>query len=384
MGLPPLGLYLHLPWCTRKCPYCDFNSHAAGEAPPYNDYLQALLRDLDREFGKAGERLIDTVFIGGGTPSLFPVPAIETLLTALQPRLQDGAEITMEANPGSAEMQRFRGYRDAGVNRLSIGVQSFDDTLLRRLGRVHDSREALSAVDAARQAGFSRINLDLMYGLPGQKPAQALADLEQAIALDTDHLSHYQLTLEPNTVFYAHPPALPDTDTLAEMQVQCQQRLSEAGLTQYEVSAYARADQQCRHNLNYWRFGDYLAAGAGAHGKLSDVEGGVQRYRKVKIPALYMARIAAGNADVERRWLQAEDRVLEFMMNALRLNAGFPTDLFKQRTGLDITVVRPVLDRLVARELLQSDGTRYRTTKLGRDHLDTVLAEFLPEDGHAA
>lgn len=384
MGLPPLGLYLHLPWCTRKCPYCDFNSHAAGEAPPYNDYLQALLRDLDREFGKAGERLIDTVFIGGGTPSLFPVPAIETLLTALEPKLQDGAEITMEANPGSAEMQRFRGYRKAGVNRLSIGVQSFADALLQRLGRVHDSREALSAVAAARQAGFSRINLDLMYGLPGQTPAQALADLDQAIALETDHLSHYQLTLEPNTVFYAHPPSLPDPDTRAEMQVQCQQRLQEAGLEQYEISAYARHGQQCRHNLNYWRFGDYLAAGAGAHGKLSDADGGVQRYRKVKIPALYMARVAEDNADVEQRCLQTDDRVLEFMMNALRLNAGFPTDLFIQRTGLDIAVVRPVLDRLVARELLQSDGTRYRTTKLGRDHLDTVLAEFLPEDGHAA
>nr|WP_282571413.1 radical SAM family heme chaperone HemW [Methylonatrum kenyense] len=382
--MPPLGLYLHLPWCTRKCPYCDFNSHAAGDTPPYDDYLQALLRDLELELARADGRLIDTVFIGGGTPSLFPVAAIESVLTALLPRLQSGAEITMEANPGSAEAERFRGYREAGVNRLSLGVQSFDNALLQRLGRVHDRSQALDAVDAAREAGFSAINLDLMYGLPEQSLDQALADLDQALALGTDHLSHYQLTLEPNTVFFAKPPALPDPDTRAEMQLQCQRRLQAVGLAQYEISAYARPGRQCRHNLNYWRFGDYLAAGAGAHGKLTDSAGNIHRYRKVKVPALYMARMARGTADVEPRRLQTDDRILEFMMNALRLNAGFPVALFSQRTGLDFELVRPVLDRLLEDGLLQTDGARYRTTRLGRDHLDTILAEFLPDDGNAA
>ena len=381
---PHLGLYVHLPWCTRKCPYCDFNSHTAGEAPPFIDYLDAVLLDLDRELKKASGRAIETVFIGGGTPSLFPVSAIERLMQALGPALAEGAEVSMEANPGSAEADRFRGYRAAGVNRLSIGVQSFDEVMLGRLGRVHGRAEALTAAEAARDAGFRAINLDLMYGLPDQTPEQALADLEQALALQTGHLSHYQLTLEPNTVFHARPPDLPDPDTVADMQQQCQQALAAAGLMQYEISAYAADAQQCRHNLNYWRFGDYLAVGAGAHGKLTHSDGRIERYRKVKIPALYMARVAEDRSDVEQRQLEADDCVLEFMMNALRLNEGFTPALFEARTGLPFGDVEARLQDACSRKLLARAEGHYRTTALGRDHLDTVLAAFLPEDGHAA
>jgi len=375
---------MHLPWCVRKCPYCDFNSHAAPTELPVAAYTRALLADLLLELDKAPGRPIETVFIGGGTPSLFPAEAIGQVLEAMGPRLAADAEITLEANPGALEQGRFQAFRAAGINRLSIGVQSFSDAHLSRLGRIHGRAEALQAADAARSAGFESFNLDLMYALPDQTPGQALADLDQAIDLAPAHLSHYQLTLEPNTVFYARPPQLPDQDSAADMQDLCQARLREAGYAQYEVSAYARPGFQCRHNLNYWRFGDYLAIGAGAHGKLTGADGGIQRYRKVKIPTLYMQRMGMGmggrgNADTEHRQVDTGDRLLEFMMNALRLNAGFSDGLFHSRTGLPVSVAEAGLQRALAAGLMERDNDHWRLSPQGRNFLDTVITYFLPE-----
>ena len=380
---PPLSLYVHLPWCVRKCPYCDFNSHEfrGGGGPPFAAYVDALLADLDHDLPLAWGRTVHSVFFGGGTPSLFPADAIDAFLQGASARLRfaPGLEITLETNPGTAEHGRFADYRRAGVNRVSIGVQTFDDAVLQRLGRIHDGAEADRAIALARDGGIDNINLDLMYALPGQDLAMALDDLARAFAHAPDHLSHYQLTLEPNTVFAARPPAgIPDDDHSWEIQLACQAALAAAGYRQYEVSAYARSGRECAHNLNYWRFGDYLGVGAGAHGKLSLGASGeiVRRWRR-RHPTAWMA--AAGGAGA----LDGEERVaparlpFEFMLNALRLVDGFAIAEFEARTGLDAGVIAPALDRACAAGWLLRDGGRVRPTPLGQRFTNDVVSLFL-------
>ena len=328
MALPPLGLYVHLPWCERKCPYCDFNSHEL-ESIPESDYLSALLSDLAQDSGLAQGRQVATIFIGGGTPSLFQPETIAQLLSGIGKRveLEAGAEVTMEANPGSAEADKFLGFRQAGVNRLSVGVQSFDDQALSSLGRVHDRERALRAIEYALAADFDSINIDLMHGLPGQTASTGAEDLATAIACEPAHLSWYQLTIEPNTVFYKRPPLLPVEDELADIQEAGEAMLAAAGYDQYEVSAYSRDGLHCRHNLNYWRFGDYLAIGAGAHGKVSRPDGHIRRYAKTRGPQDYMN--AAGSWTASERLLRHEEIISEFMLYALRLNEGFSVCQFE-------------------------------------------------------
>ncbi len=372
---PPLSLYVHLPWCLRKCPYCDFNSHAVGEALPEAEYIEALLADLDRQVPWIDCRSIETVFIGGGTPSLFSAPAIGRLLEGIadRVRLAADAEITLEANPGAAEAARFAGYRSAGVNRLSIGVQSLDDAALRALGRVHDAAGARRAVTLARAAGFDNLNLDLMYGLPGQEPAAAMADLDAALALAPEHLSWYQLTLEPNTLFHARPPALPDADVVGEIMDAGLERLTAAGFAHYEVSAHARPGRRARHNLNYWTFGDYLGIGAGAHGKLTDTAGRIRRYSRPRHPRTYLEDPAAVGSE---RILSPEELPLEFMMNALRLGDGVPAALFPERTGMPLAAIATPLTEARARGLMVADAARLAPTALGRRFLDDLLLLF--------
>lgn len=386
--MPPLALYVHIPWCVRKCPYCDFNSHAVRDGIPEAGYLAALFADLEQDRPRAQGRTVVSVFIGGGTPSLFSPPAIGRLLDGLAARLDlaPDLEVTLEANPGTVEQERFRGFRAAGVNRLSIGVQSFDPRQLRGLGRIHGRDEALRAARAARAAGFENFNLDLMYGLPEQTSAQALADLAQAIALEPAHLSHYQLTLEPNTLFHKHPPPLPDDDTLAEMQDRCQETLAGAGYTQYEISAYARAGRRCRHNLNYWTFGDYLGIGAGAHGKLGEPRRGVvERLWKPRHPRDYLAHAGTPAGIAGRRILKKDDLRLEFMMNALRLVEGVPAALFAERTGLSLAALETALETARARGLMPADPDRLQASVLGLRFLNDLLELFMaePEVDHA-
>jgi oxygen-independent coproporphyrinogen-3 oxidase len=375
----PLGLYIHLPWCERKCPYCDFNSHEARTIPE-TDYVDALLRDLEIDNGLAAGRTVSSLFIGGGTPSLFSARSIARLLAGIGSLvdLSPSLEATMEANPGSAEAEKFAGFRAAGINRLSLGVQSFDDTQLQTLGRVHTSDQARAAVEYAREAGFNSFNIDLMHGLPGQTVAGAEADLRAALAFGPPHLSWYQLTIEPNTVFHKRPPLLPVEDALAEIQDAGEHILAAAGYRQYEVSAYSRDGFRCRHNLNYWSFGDYLGIGAGAHGKVSFADGRIQRYAKKRQPADYMA--AAGETFIARQHeLSAFDRSGEFMLNALRLNEGFSLDQFSARTGQDAAVIEARLQGLEQRGLLETEGDQIRASELGRRFLDSVIAEFFPD-----
>ncbi|MGH8136217.1 MAG: radical SAM family heme chaperone HemW, partial [Steroidobacteraceae bacterium] len=320
-----IAVYVHLPWCVRKCPYCDFNSHAAPERIPEEAYVTAVLADLDADLDLAAGRTVTSVFLGGGTPSLFGTAAISTLLTGLAARLPMAAdvEITMEANPGSVEHGRFEGYAAAGVNRVSLGAQSFDASRLKALGRIHGPEEIGIAVSELRTASITNFNLDLMYALPEQTTAGALSDLAAGIALEPTHLSHYQLTLEPGTAFYYRPPPLPDDDQAFEMQIACQQMLAEAGFGQYEISAYARPGRQCRHNLNYWRYGDYLGIGAGAHGKVT-VNGQVIRTEKFRMPREYLRRAVRGSGNADTRWVvPAAELPFEYMLNAMRLNEGF-------------------------------------------------------------
>jgi len=374
----PLSLYVHIPWCLRKCPYCDFNSHAVRGAVDQEAYVEALLLDLDHEMARRSLPELHTVFIGGGTPSLFDGAAIGRLLEGVARRvgLAADAEITLEANPGTAEARRFVDYRAAGVNRLSIGVQSLDDAKLAALGRIHSGAEAVRAYGLARAAGFDNINLDLMYGLPGQTTAQATADLQRAVALGSEHLSWYQLTLEPNTLFHHHPPQLPDDDGLAEMMDEGQRLLADAGLIQYEVSAYARRGRECRHNRNYWQFGDYLGIGAGAHGKLS-LPSGIVRRSKLRSPTDYLARASGGAVQAERALGEAELPV-EFMLNALRLNAGVPAALFEQRTGLSLQRIAGPRARACELGLLTADPGQLRATGQGLRFLNDLLALFEP------
>jgi putative oxygen-independent coproporphyrinogen III oxidase len=376
----PLALYLHFPWCVRKCPYCDFNSHALRGEVPEEDYVDALLRDLDFELADAPEaRPLTSIFMGGGTPSLFSDRAMARLLDALRERLRfaDDIEITLEANPGTAEAGHFAGYRAAGINRLSMGVQSLDNAQLKRLGRIHDRDEVFRAFDLARSAGFDNINLDLMYALPQQSVEQAHADLSGALALRPEHLSYYQLTLEPNTEFGARPPAaIPDNDTAWTMQTQGEALLAAAGFGQYEVSAYARPDRRARHNLNYWQFGDYLGIGAGAHGKRTIAPASVRRRARHKHPRTYLAQAGTAGAIQEQQDLTAADLAFEYLMNALRLNDGFDARDYARHTGTDWGD-HPGTAAAMARGLLERQGHAVRTSELGRRHLNGLLQLFL-------
>lgn len=383
---PPLSLYVHLPWCVRKCPYCDFNSHEfkpskSGGALPFDAYVDALLADLDQDLPLVWGRTVHTVFFGGGTPSLFPPSFIDRFLQGASSRLRfaPGAEITLETNPGTAEHGRFEGYRAAGVNRLSFGIQSFDDGCLQRLGRIHDSFEAEAAVKLAQDAGFDNVNLDLMYALPQQTLAMARRDLERAFALQPTHVSHYQLTLEPNTVFAARPPTgIPDDDASWDIQEHCQAMLADAGYAQYEVSAYAQPGRQCAHNLNYWRYGDYLGIGAGAHGKLTlGSEQTIVRRWKHKHPTTYLAHAGTPLATGGDERIEPARRPFEYMLNALRLVDGFSLTEFEARTGLAAATIAPPLQMAVAQGWLDIDHGHVRPTELGRRFTNDVVALFL-------
>ncbi len=383
--VPPLALYVHVPWCVRKCPYCDFNSHAAGSDPPEDAYVAALLADLDTDLaGPAAGRPLVSIFIGGGTPSLFSGAAIAQLLDGVRGRVElaADAEITLEANPGTADAANFAAYRAAGVNRLSIGVQSLDGAMLRRLGRIHDPDQARAAVALARSAGFDNLNLDLMYALPDQDLDQAAADLDAAIALAPEHISYYQLTLEPNTAFHQAPPPLPDDDLAADMHDQGLERLAAAGFAQYEVSAHASPGRRCRHNLNYWEFGDYLGVGAGAHGKLTDPASGVvERVAKQRHPDAYLAAVGSGGFLSSRRALDPDDLILEFALFALRLNDGFLPTLFEARTGLGYEAIRARVDAARAHGLLESGKDLVRPSGLGRHFLNDLVQRFGADGG---
>jgi len=374
----PLALYVHIPWCIRKCPYCDFNSHQRPDELPEAEYVQALLDDLREDLPLAQGRALGSIFFGGGTPSLFTAASFERFLRGARALLPfaDDIEITLEANPGTFEQARFEGYRAAGINRLSIGIQSFDPGQLQQLGRVHDRDEALRAAAIARAAGFDNFNLDLMFGLPGQSQQAALLDLQQALDCAPTHVSWYQLTIEPNTEFHRRPPRLPADETLADMQQAGIALLAGAGFDRYEISAYAKTGRASRHNRNYWEFGDYLGIGAGAHGKLTTADGRVQRTRRTRMPKHYLASGATRVA--ERREVTTEELPLEFLMNALRLRQGVPARLFHERTGLEAqTVLGPALAQLRQRGLLDPDPLRLCASTRGYDHLDTLLQSLL-------
>ncbi|MFZ5546285.1 MAG: radical SAM family heme chaperone HemW [Pseudomonadota bacterium] len=377
--LPPLALYVHLPWCLRKCPYCDFNSHEKTSELPEARYLDALRADLESALPLVWGRRVQSVFIGGGTPSLFSPEGIDRLLADVRARLplEPGAEITLEANPGTFERDRFRGFRQAGVTRLSVGVQSFDDAALRSIGRVHDADQARAAVEEA-QAAFDTFNIDLMYALPGQDLAALERDLAQALAFEPPHLSIYHLTLEPNTFFASHPPPLPDDDTASDMLDLIGARTAAAGLQRYEVSAFARPGHRCAHNLNYWQFGDYLGIGAGAHSKLSFPHRIVRQVRW-REPAAYMAKAVAGEAVSNEHEVSREQLPFEFMLNALRLKEGFELAWFSERTGLAITAIQRALQTAEAKGLLERDFVRAWPTARGFDFLSDLQALFLPQ-----
>ncbi|UPG86267.1 radical SAM family heme chaperone HemW [Luteibacter aegosomatis] len=379
---PPLSLYVHMPWCVRKCPYCDFNSHGVRGTPDYAAYVDALLADLDgdlRDFSEAIHgRAIRSVFFGGGTPSLFSPELVGRFLDGARERLpfQSGAEITLETNPGTVEHGRFDGYLAAGVNRISFGVQSFDNDKLHRLGRIHSAHEAADAVRQAQDAGIDNINIDLMYALPTQTLEGAIADVEQAVALAPTHVSHYQLTLEPNTAFAANPPPLPDDDSAWAIQEACQARLAEAGYGQYEVSAYALAGRRCEHNLNYWRFGDYLGIGAGAHGKISDADG-VRRRWKTRLPAAFLAQAGQSSRIGGDSRIEAADLPFEYMLNALRLIDGVPMGDFTERTGLGLERIAPAMTACIAKGWVVDDPATLRTTERGQRFLNDVIEAFM-------
>jgi len=377
-ALPPLSLYVHIPWCIRKCPYCDFNSHAAGDDLPEDAYVDALIADLEAALPGIWGRKVATVFIGGGTPSLFSAASIERLLSAVRARvpLSPDAEITLEANPGTFERAKFAGFFAAGVNRLSLGVQSFDDRFLRALGRVHDADEARRAAEAAL-AIVGNVNLDLMFALPQQSVDDARRDVAAALAFAPPHLSFYQLTLEPNTLFHRYPPPLPDDEAAADIEDAVLEALDVAGYVHYETSAHAKAGRECRHNVNYWRFGDYLGVGAGAHSKLSFPDRVVRELRW-KQPKRYLDEVARGNALQERASVARRDLPFEFMLNALRLTQGVPASLFAERTGLPLSMAAEPIAEAVRRGLLDPDPTFLRPTALGRRFLNDLQGLFLP------
>ncbi len=372
--LPPLALYVHIPWCVRKCPYCDFNSHERAGALPEREYIERLFLDLEAVLPSVWGRRVLSLFIGGGTPSLFSPESIETLLCGVRARLQlePGAEITLEANPGTVEAARFAGFRQAGVNRISIGAQSFDDRMLAALGRIHGADEARRAVAAALHS-FDNVNLDLMYALPGQSLAMARADAEEAVRLGVPHVSAYQLTIEPNTVFWSAPPQLPQHDESADMQLAVEDVLCAAGYGHYETSAFARAGHRCRHNLNYWEFGDYVGIGAGAHGKVSFPDR-ITRHSRIKQPREYLL---SKDSLVEDREVPAKEIPFEFMLNALRLIDGFEMRLFWERTGLQISSIEKSLRKAENASLLERDWRRIRPSARGRLFLNELLELFL-------
>lgn len=382
-SLPPLSLYIHFPWCIRKCPYCDFNSHEFNNCLPEQEYIDALFIDLEQDLPRIWGRLVTSIFMGGGTPSLFSPEALDRLLSGLRARLNLAAdiEITLEANPGTVEQEKFSEFRAAGINRLSIGVQSFADDKLEKLGRIHNRKEAFRAAEAAHLAGFDNFNLDLMFALPDQTLDQALDDLRNAMALEPGHISHYQLTIEPNTWFYHHPPPLPDDDTAWEMQSRCQALFAEQGYTQYEVSAYARTDKQCQHNLNYWTFGDYLGIGAGAHDKISDASlQQISRSSKFRSPEDYLQARQENMFTQAQRVLTEGDVVFEFMLNALRLVDGFGQELFEQHTGLSFALIQPQLRQAANDDLIKQENGHICATDHGRQYLNDLTERFLPDD----
>jgi putative oxygen-independent coproporphyrinogen III oxidase len=376
-----LALYVHMPWCVRKCPYCDFNSHQLKSAQPDGAYIDALLRDFDTELPMVSSRRIDTVFFGGGTPSLFSPREFDRLLQALRQRITfaSDVEITLEANPGTIERGRFEGYAQAGINRVSLGAQTFSPLALARLGRIHTAQDTHRAVDELRAAGIENFNLDLMYALPEQTLEEAITDVRTACALQPAHISYYQLTLEPGTVFYTRPPPLPDDEAAWRIQTECQLLLAASGYEQYEVSAYARIGAQCRHNLNYWLFGDYLGVGAGAHGKLSlELPGKIMRTAKLKQPRDFQAAVAnSRTAAGERHPIEIADLPFEFMLNALRLNEGFAGDLFERRTGLPLAAIEPAMSTARTKGLIEATGNGWRPTELGRRFLNDLQSSFL-------
>ncbi len=375
--LPPLSLYIHIPWCVRKCPYCDFNSHTASPVLPEQEYVDALLADLDQDLHAVYGRELTSIFFGGGTPSLFSAEALGRLLKGVEQRIPfaDDIEITLEANPGTFEQEKFVAYRKLGINRLSIGIQSFQQEKLEALGRIHNGDEAVRAAGMARQAGFDNFNLDLMHGLPDQSLDDALADLRQAIELQPTHISWYQLTLEPNTVFWNQPPVLPEDDTLWDIQEAGQALLAEHGYAQYEVSAYAQPGKPARHNLNYWSFGDFIGIGAGAHGKLSHPDGRIVRTWKTRLPKDYLN--PAKNFQAGEKILSNDELPFDFLMNALRLTAGVESRLYPERTGLSLDTLAEGRREAEQSGLMQVEPSRLAATERGQLFLNDLLQQFL-------
>jgi oxygen-independent coproporphyrinogen-3 oxidase len=379
---PPLTLYVHFPWCVKKCPYCDFNSHAVKKEIPERAYLDALVIDLEQHAPDIWGRPVEAIFFGGGTPSLISNEGMDYLMGKIRAltRLQPDAEITLEANPGTLESGRFAGYRQSGINRLSIGVQSFNNDSLQALGRIHDSGQAIAACESVRDAGFENFNIDLMHGLPGQRAEQAAADVATAIALDPTHISYYQLTIEPNTLFHARPPTLPVEDDLWAIQDDGQHQLAQAGYMQYEVSAFARPDRQCLHNVNYWLFGDYLGIGAGAHSKLTfPAHNAIHRLSKHRHPDRYLDTSGDDSRIQTRTILEGKDSRLEFMMNALRLCDGFESGLFASRTGEALHTVSTELDQAESLGLISRTHLKIAPTLDGQRHLNSLLELFMPD-----
>ena len=393
----PLALYIHLPWCVRKCPYCDFNSHEIkGGSFPQQEYVDAVVRDLKFSAGLFQGRELVSVFFGGGTPSVMPARAIGSILEAVDAvsALSTDTEITLEANPGTVDSERFAAYRSLGVNRLSVGVQSFSDAGLAAIGRIHDGNGALSALETAVGAGFSNINIDLMYGLPGQTVEDAMSDLDRAVSLEPAHISWYQLTIEPNTVFHARPPPLPDDDLVWQMQSCGADYLNRQRYRQYEVSAWSREGRACRHNLNYWEFGDYIGIGAGAHGKSTTrtstptanaapfrrepEQTSITRQSRLRVPASYIRNAGTDSAIADTKVLTKEDCILEFMLNALRLNDGVPQDYFSKRTGLSADTIRASVDAAKKEGLLEAEQGMLKATEKGSRYLNDLLQYFMP------
>ena len=382
LSLPPLALYIHIPWCVRKCPYCDFNSHLAPRGLPEKEYIRALMADLEQDLPDVWGRPIVSIFFGGGTPSFFSPDAIAEIIENVAARLtlRPNLEITLETNPGTIEHGRFAGYRRAGVNRISLGVQSFDDEALQRIGRIHDTAQTERAIKEAQDAGLDNLNVDLMYALPQQTITAALADVDRAIRFQPAHISHYQLTLEPNTPFAASPPTLPDDDSAWDMQEQCLAKFAAAGYQQYEVSAYAQAQRRCVHNENYWRYGDYLGIGAGAHAKITDLNNqSIHRSAKIKHPRSYLEHAASASRLASLEIIPDEQRPFEFMLNALRLIEGFNLLDFSARTGIELQCIQPQINQALDRGWIEQKDDRVRATELGQRFLNNVIELFLPE-----
>lgn len=385
-ALPPLSLYIHFPWCVEKCPYCDFNSHELKTTTPPSEYIDCLLLDLENELPNIWGRSIASIFMGGGTPSLFSAENIDRLMQGLRSRLNilPNIEVTLEANPGTIDQSQFIGFRQAGINRLSMGIQSFNDTMLTKLGRIHNSIQAINAIEAAHKADFNSFNIDLMFGLPEQSIEQMLQDLQTAIDFQPPHLSHYQLTIEPNTLFAAKPPSVPHDDALWDMTQQAHKLLAANQYGQYEVSAFSKIASnnktQCQHNLNYWQFGDYLGIGAGAHQKISSASTqSIERCFKQKHPSTYMQQVKNNSHILDKKTLSRDDIIFEFMLNALRLTNGFTTQTFTEHTGLDIGSIQPILDTALEKKWLTLSNNYIKPTALGNQYLNDVMTLFLTD-----